>query len=196
MTFLAISVLFLSFATGVALEAGPLVDTLKVRQAKVDAILKAFPDELPAAEKKKLEEAVTGSIDFGEMARAALGSAWAERSPAEQKEFAQAFEALVRGSLLRRVNIYRVDGVNYDEETVTGASGSARTTVRLRDATTEVGYSFAKSGASWRIVDYSVDGVSTVRNYRSQFSKILAKNGFPALMARVRKRTSEIQAEE
>jgi phospholipid transport system substrate-binding protein len=177
-------------------SAGALVDLLKSRQARVDALFKASPGELSAADKGKLEEALTGAVDFAEMARAALGTAWAERTAAEQKEFAQAFEALLRASLLRKTGIYRASSVTYDAEKVMGDMGSVKTTVRLKDATTEVGYELRRRGPAWRIADYSVDGVSTVRNYRSQFSKILAKNGFPALIARVRKRTAEIQAEK
>jgi phospholipid transport system substrate-binding protein len=176
-------------------ESGPLVEVLKARQARVDAVLAGNTGELPPAEKKKLEEALTGALDFAEMAEAALGEDWPKRSPAEQKEFAHAFEELLRASLLRRTNIYRVSSITYEAETVEAASGTVHTTVRLKEATTEVGYTFRKSGAAWRIVDYSVDGVSTVRNYRSQFAKILKKNGFPAVLARVRKRTAEIQAE-
>jgi phospholipid transport system substrate-binding protein len=179
-----------------AAGAGPLVDLLKSRQARVDALFKASPGELSATDEGKLEEALTSALDFGEMARAALGAAWAGRTAAEQKEFAQAFEALLRASLLRKTGIYRVDSVTYAAEKVAGSAGSVSTTVRLKDATTEVAYDLRAHGAAWRIVDYSVDGVSTVRNYRSQFSKILAKNGFPALVARVQKRTAEIQAEK
>lgn len=176
--------------------AGVLVDRLKARQARVDAILKTSPDELPPAEKKKLEEALTGAIDFHEMAKQALGAEWDKRSAAEQKTFGEAFEALLRASLLRRVNIYRIDGITYDDEKMEAAAGAVRTTVRVKEATTEVAYTFQKTGTEWRIVDYALDGVSTVRNYRAQFAKILAKSSFAGLVDRVHQRAVEIQSEK
>jgi ABC-type transporter MlaC component len=181
-------------ATG-SVSAGPLVDLLKARQQHVDALLKANPGELSPAQKKELEDALTGALDFHEMARAALGAEWDKRSPAEQKTFADAFEALLRASLLRRTNIYRVDSIEYGEEKVQGTSGTVHTTVRLKDATTDVDYTFGKAGGEWRIVDYALDGVSTVRNYRSQLAKILAKDGFSALVDRLHRRATTIRSE-
>jgi phospholipid transport system substrate-binding protein len=188
------AVLLLAGAPGLT-SAGPLVDLLKSRQVKVDAVLKASPGDLSPADKKNLEDALTASVDFLEMARATLGTEWEKRSDAEQKEFAQLFEEMLRASLLRRVDVHRVDRVDYAAETLEDATGSVRSTRHVKGATTIVDYSFRKTGADWNIVDYAVDGVSTVRNYRSQFTKILTKNGFESLVARLRKRTAEIQAE-
>jgi phospholipid transport system substrate-binding protein len=176
-----------------ASEAGPLVDLLAARQARVDAALEASPGELSPAERRKLEDALTGAIDFARMAQDALGAEWEGRTPAERKEFTAAFEALLRASLLRRVGIYRVEAVAYDEEKQDATTGFVRQTVRLKEATTEVSYTFRRSGPEWHIVDYAVDGVSTVRNYRSQFTKMLAKGGFRSLVDRIRKRTAEIE---
>jgi phospholipid transport system substrate-binding protein len=173
--------------------AGPLVELLRSRQVRVDAIFARSKGELPAADKRQLEDVLTGALAFGEMARDALGSEWERRSAAERKAFGDAFEALLRASLLRRPGIYRVERVTYGEEKLEPASGSVHTIVRMGDATTEIDYRFQKLDGAWRIVDYSVDGVSTVRNYRSQFAKILIK-GWDELLQRIRKRTAAIQA--
>jgi phospholipid transport system substrate-binding protein len=175
--------------------AGPLVELLKSRQARVDAILTRSKGELPAADKHQLEDVLTGALAFGEMARDALGVEWERRSATERKTFADAFEALLRASLLRRPGIYRVERVTYAEEKAEPPSGSVHTVVLTGEATTEVDYRFRQLDGDWRIVDYSVDGVSTVRNYRSQFAKILVKQGWDELLQRIRKRTAAIQAD-
>jgi phospholipid transport system substrate-binding protein len=174
--------------------AGPLVDLLMSRQARVDVVFARSKGELPAADKRQLEDVLTGTLAFGEMARDALGAEWERRSDAERKTFADAFEALLRASLLRRPSIYRVERVTYAEEKAEPASGSVHTIVHTGDATTEVDYRFRKLDGEWRIVDYSVDGVSTVRNYRSQFAKILARQGWDELLQRIRRRTAAIQS--
>jgi phospholipid transport system substrate-binding protein len=46
----------------------------------------------------------------------------------------------------------------------------------------------------WRVYDVSIDDVSTVRTYRTQFSKIIAKDGFPALVARMKSKIEDIRA--
>jgi len=176
--------------------AGPLVEMLKGRQASIDSILTAHPGELPASERKKLEDALAGAIEFGEMARAALAAEWDRRSPGERAEYARAFEGLIRASLMRRVGIYRIEGVEYRTETVEGERGSVETVVRSKDATTEVRWEFVLTLAGWRISDYAIDGVSTVRNYRRQFARILAKSGWTGLLERIRKRAAEIEVKE
>ena len=39
----------------------------------------------------------------------------------------------------------------------------------------------------WRIVDITVDGVSTVENYRSSFNRVIAKDGVEGLIQRLEK---------
>jgi len=66
--------------------------------------------------------------------------------------------------------------------------------VRTKEATTEVTYTFRLVGGRWRMVDYALDGVSTARNYRSQFARIREKAGWGGLLERLRKRTAELAA--
>ncbi|HLA76888.1 MAG TPA: ABC transporter substrate-binding protein [Vicinamibacteria bacterium] len=190
--FLMLSLLSL---LGRPLAAGPLVEALKARQSKLDAILARHPGELPPAEKDKLGRILTETLDFREMGKAALGAEWDRRSDAERTHYLKAFEDLLRASLLRKPDIYRVNDVQYGPEKLEAGAGRVLTTVRSKDATTEVEYEFLGSAGQWRIVDYKLDGVSTVRNYRSQFAKILAKSGWAGLLDRLRKRASEIAAE-
>jgi phospholipid transport system substrate-binding protein len=46
-----------------------------------------------------------------------------------------------------------------------------------------VTYRLVKRGNVWKIYDFSVDGVSFIHNYRSQFSGVLASGGFAGLLA-------------
>lgn len=174
--------------------AGPLRDLLHKRQADVFAIL-SLASELQPPEKRRLEEALAGTIDFTEMARAALGTEWEHRGPAERAEYVATFESLIRASLVRRVDIYRIDSVEYAPEQVAGDRGRVDTVVRSKDATTEVRWDFVRTPEGWRIADYAIDGVSTVRNYRAQFARILARSGWPGLLERIRTRAAAIRKE-
>jgi phospholipid transport system substrate-binding protein len=190
-------------AVGLAsiLSAGPttaanssLVETLKARQARIDSILSAHPGKLDAATRGTLEEALSGAIDFEAMARAALAD-WESRSAAERTEYASAFERLIRRSLMRRVDVYRIEGVSYGAETIQGDNGRVETVVRAKEATTEVVWQFVHTGTGWRVSDYSIDGVSTVRNYRRQFTRLIQTRGWNGLIDRIAKRAAEIEGE-
>ena len=125
-------------------SSGPLVDALKARQARIDSILSAHPGKLAGPARQTLEEALAGAIDFDEMARGAL-AAWASRSAAERAAYAAAFQKLIRRSLMRRVDIYRIEGVDYAAEAVQGDHGRVDTVVRAKDVTTEVAWEFVRT---------------------------------------------------
>ncbi|OGT06812.1 MAG: hypothetical protein A2X78_04685 [Gammaproteobacteria bacterium GWE2_37_16] len=48
-----------------------------------------------------------------------------------------------------------------------------------------VSYRMAKGGSKWFIYDFSVEGVSIVQNYRSQFASTLQKGGLKQLVAEI-----------
>ena len=177
-----------------AASSAPLVDALKARQARIDSILHAHPDKLDASARGTLEDALAGAIDFGAMGRAAL-AAWDARSAEERAAYSAAFEKLIRRSLMRRVNIYRIDSVDYRTEAIQGDHGRVDTLVRAKDATTEVAWEFVGTPKGWRIGDYSIDGVSTVRNYRRQFARLLETKGWSGLLERINARAAELEAE-
>jgi phospholipid transport system substrate-binding protein len=175
-------------------SSGPLVDALKARQARIESILHAHQGELGGPAREALEDALAGGIDFGAMAQAAL-SAWESRSAAERAQYAGAFEKLIRRSLMRRVDVYRIQGVDYASEAVQGDQGTVDTVVRAKEATTEVTWQFVRTPRGWRVSDYSIDGVSTVRNYRRQFARLLETRGWNGLIERINARAAEIGAE-
>ena len=118
-----------------------------------------------------------------------------QHSAAERAEYTRAFEQLIRRSLMRRVEIYRIEGVDYRTESIEGDHGRVDTVVRGKQATTEVIWHFARTGNGWRVSDYAIDGVSTVRNYRRQFTRLLETKGWSGLIERIHKRAEEIGSE-
>ncbi len=57
-----------------------------------------------------------------------------------------------------------------------------------RDPAVSIDYQMMKVGNTWRVFDISTDGVSLVRNYRTQFNRIIERDGWDALIARMRDR--------
>jgi ABC-type transporter MlaC component len=58
-----------------------------------------------------------------------------------------------------------------------------------------VSWEFVTTSRGWRVSDYSIDGVSTARNYRRQFTRLLETKGWNGLIERINKRAAEIEAE-
>ena len=191
----AVIVLTAALAWGQCALAGELTEAVRQRQSKIDALLARWPAELPTEGRKELAALLTEMIDFSAMAKAALSNEWEHRGDAERRQYVAAFERLVRASLVRRTDVYRVLDLRFSEETIRGSSGRVKTIVRSKKAETEIVYVFGQRDGSWRLVDLEMDGVSTTSNYRAQFTRILAKNDFQGLLDRLLKRAAALEAE-
>ena len=54
-----------------------------------------------------------------------------------------------------------------------------------------VDYSLIQKGDTWRVYDVKVEGVSLVKNYRSQFKEILSKESPDELIERLKQKVAE-----
>ena len=52
-------------------------------------------------------------------------------------------------------------------------------------------YRLILKGQEWKLFDFSVDGVSLVQNYQSQFADVLAKKGFSGLLSQLLRHNKE-----
>ena len=49
-----------------------------------------------------------------------------------------------------------------------------------------VDYNVVRSGDSWKVYDFSIENVSMVQSYRSQFSDVLPQQGMAGLLQRLK----------
>jgi phospholipid transport system substrate-binding protein len=59
--------------------------------------------------------------------------------------------------------------------------------VVVKGEPTEISYTMRHQKDGWRIVDITVDGVSTVANYRSSFARVISKDGVEGLIRKLEK---------
>ena len=64
------------------------------------------------------------------------------------------------------------------------------TIVRANGQTIPVSYRLINQGGEWKVYDFSVEGVSLVQSYQSQFSNDLSQSGLGGLLEKMRKRYS------
>lgn len=57
----------------------------------------------------------------------------------------------------------------------------------------ELNYRLILTAGEWKVRDFSVDGVSLVQNYHSQFAEVLAKKGFSGLLKQLSERNNQSQ---
>lgn len=172
----------LIFAVSLAVSAQSATEVLKTRDAEIRASLKK------AGPREALQDAVMHLVDTEAMAKAALGSKWDEEPRAEQRRFLKAFDARLKKAITQEIDFFNSSKVEYQPEKQEGDATLVPTQMTVKGDTTEVDYRLRKEASGWRIVDIVVDGVSTTDNYRSSFGKVIAREGWNGLVARLEKK--------
>jgi len=167
-------------------HAGPATDRVKANDTSVRDLLKqTSPDA-----KKKLAAVFDGVLDDAALSEASLGAEWASRTVAEKAQFSDLLKQLVRAAWernLKKTLTYSIDYVS--EESVDGAvivKTKAKSKTDAREEPIEVSYKLAQTAGAWKIRDIITEGVSLVSSYRSQFTKIIKKDGFPVLIQKMK----------
>ena len=181
----AVSLLALTFGGAGSALAGGATDVVKAKQSALFDVLKqATPDQ------KKITGLFDEMLDYQALAQSSLGSEWAARSDAEKKEFSDLLKQLVRKAYER--NLKKI--VNYDvsytgEDAAAGATmvkTKAKSKTDAREEPIEIVFKMVQKGGSWKVNDILTEGVSLVSSYKSQFTKIIKKDGFPTLIKKMK----------
>jgi phospholipid transport system substrate-binding protein len=188
------ALLFASFAH--AGKDGP--GTKAVRSAN-DTIAKLLARKVEAgsAEEKelaaKVTESVRGFLDVDALGERALADHWSTLSDAQKTEYLSLLRGLIEDNYIKglRANleykvVYKAESKKADGTRV--VKTEIKTKRRGRAYTIKVDYVLQQDGKTWRCFDVMTDGVGLVENYRAQFNKIIAKDGFDGLIAKMKKK--------
>lgn len=185
----------LAFASlGLAAD-GPGTSAVRRANEAVAELLKRPAAPGSEAEKKLVSEIgsrLKGFLDVEELGERALVDHWDKLTASQRQQYLSLLRALVEQSYVRVLRNNRDYEVKYLEETPEGESLRVVTELVLkkpdRSDTISIEYLLRNDGGTWRAFDLITDGVGLVENYRAQFNKIMAKEGFDGLLERMRKK--------
>ena len=179
----------------------------EVVQAAVDRVVRAIeradmesaPDPAPrlAMAQRRLEvRRIAGELfDLDEISRRALSRHWTTRTPEEQAEFVRLFTDLLERAYIGRIEAYSGEKIVYLGEAVDGPFATVRSKViTRRRGETPLDYRLHLRDGRWKVYDVLIDHVSFVATYRSEFSRILQKESYGALVERLRKQSVDAAA--
>lgn len=185
---------FLIPAAAPAAEAATVTEGLK---SVVDQVLLVVADpqfkEDKKARRAKIREIINPKFNYLEMGKRSLAKNWRKLSPAEKEEFVNLFAKLLENSYASKIESYKDEQINYVSEVVKGKYAMVKTEVIRKNDKFGVDYKLLKKGDDWKIYDFIIEGVSMVRNYRSQFSKIIHKDSFAKLMEKLSEKVQKIE---
>jgi phospholipid transport system substrate-binding protein len=177
---------------------GPGATPLAVIRASNDAVLRllAGHDTVDAALEGKLFAVIDPVTDFDRIAAAVVDPFCPKLSAEQCGRFKETFTRLLRVSSIKKLGRYRADAFDYGAEQVAGESATVSTVAHYKDERIPLDYELARRGGAWVIVNYVVDDIDTIRNYRKQFTRLLAQETFDQLIARLRAKIAEYEAEK
>lgn len=132
-------------------------------------------------------------FDLTTMGQAVVGRAyWQQASSATQQQFLQEFVDYV-------INTYSAAISSYDGETIKfypiRGDITGKRLVQINSdllhkdgPPIQIQYNVLNKGGTWLIYDFSIDGVSLIQNYRSQFASTLRTGGLNQLVIELAKR--------
>ncbi|MDP7552744.1 MAG: ABC transporter substrate-binding protein [Nitrospinaceae bacterium] len=145
------------------------------------------------ARRQALREVIDQRFNYHQMVRRALAKNWRDRSDQERREFTGLFKKLLENSYASKLESYSDETINYTDEVIKGRYALVKTEVVRKANTIAVDYKLINGDGVWKIYDFVIEGVSMVRNYRSQFSKIIRKDSYEALVRRLTEKVNDLE---
>ena len=176
-------------------DLGPEELVRKVTQDVLDAI--RSDKQLAAGDKQKAlklaEEKVLPLIDFEEAARLAVGRAWAQATPEQRKKLVEEFRKMLVRTYSNAISAY--EGQTMKVLPVRMKPGDTEVTVHNRyiragGTPLPVDYQMHKTDQGWKIYDITVEGVSLVLTYRSEFDAVVKQSGIDGLIKRLEEKNT------
>ena len=168
--------------------AGPPTDVVKAKQTELFKLIEANKD---GSTSSKISAIFDEMLDYDSLAKASLGDQWSTLKEAEQKEFTGLLKQLIAKVYERNLKKTLAYNIEYlGEETVSETVAIVKTKAvsksDAREEPIEINFRMAKRDGKWRIEDIVTEDVSLVSTYRSQFTKILKKDGYATLIQKMK----------
>ncbi len=195
--FLALLAL-LGLATPQPARAVP--DPMAEVKATIDQVLQVLRNPAyrnsPRELRARLRTVVESHLDFRAMARSALGVHWRSLPAAEQTQFVTLFTRLMEDTYIGKAASYSGETVEYVRSFQDGP-GYAQVNTRLMQAGHDpisVNYRLQLQDGDWKVYDVLVDGISLISNYRTQFNRVINRDGYPKLVEMIKNKVEQLDS--
>lgn len=156
-------------------------------QSDLIAVMKEGKQLGYAGRYEKLKEAVINSHDLSKIARIVVGKEGEKLSEEQQQKLDEAFSKLSIASYAHNFKDYSGESFVFDSEEQTTRGGVVIHShlVIPDDKPVKFDYMLKEKGNSWRIINIIANGVSDLALKRSEYTTILQREGFDALIAKI-----------
>lgn len=142
----------------------------------------------PERVKQLVDDLLLPHFDTDYSARLVLAKHWRTATPAQRKRFVDAFyQRMLRnyGSALAEFTADRLTVLPFKGDLASGQA-TVRTEIRRDDGTrVPVNYSVRGTPQGWKAWDVTIEGISYVKNFRTDFGAEIEQKGLEAVIQRI-----------
>jgi phospholipid transport system substrate-binding protein len=188
----------LAFLSAILLASGAWAQELApdelVKKITEDVLAAIKSDkQLAAGDKQKAlklaEEKVLPYIDFEEATRLAVGRAWAQATPEQKKKLVSEFRNMLVRTYSNAIEAYQGQTLKVLPSRSSKDSKDDTTVrtqfIRAGGQPLPIDFQMRKTDKGWKVYDISVEGVSLVLTYRSEFDAVVKQEGLDGLIKRL-----------
>jgi phospholipid transport system substrate-binding protein len=150
--------------------------------------------QLAAGDKQKAlklaEEKVLPYIDFEEATRLAVGRAWSQATPEQKKKLVGEFRNMLVRTYSNAIEAYQGQTLKVLPSRAGKSDAKDEATVRTQFVRAggqplPIEFQMRKAEKGWKVFDISVEGISLVLTYRSEFDQVVKQEGIDGLIKRL-----------
>jgi phospholipid transport system substrate-binding protein len=185
-----------SFAGEVFAESEIISEVKQTINKVIEIVSDQELSKNPSLRREKLRATIGLRFSYKQMVMRSLAKNYKSRTNKEVEEFTGLFKRLLENSYATKIENYQDEKINYLEEQVKGNYALVKTQIVRSDGTIDVDYKLIKEEGKWMVYDFVIEEVSLIRNYRSQFSKIIKTESYGALVSRLSKKINDLEASQ
>jgi len=142
-----------------------------------------------------LAKSIEKFVDFGELARRALGDKWKELSKKQQAEFEETMKGLLKATYVQKTagGSSHLSNAHIEREELRAAEASVYATLQSGKTRIPVEYRLFKKQTAWLVFDIVTDEVSLVQTYEEQFRRFLATRSYEELLKTLKNKREQLE---
>jgi len=136
----------------------------------------------------QIGQALDELVDYAEMGRLALPKHWDGLTDAQKAEYLTLLRKMLHNTYVKRFKSGTTVKIDYKQvRPLQDGKVEVQTELTVKRTAADVHYAMHPGDGRWWVYDITVDDASQVGNYRKSFTKIMNKEGFTGLVARMTK---------
>lgn len=171
---------------------GPTENIIKILKSEE---YKSLTPQLREKQWNEIWAVVDHSFDFDIISRLAVGKHWKRFNDAEKKRFKELFAELLANTYINKLqDNFKNQKMKYVSEKIMDKKAQVYVEVALTDKPVPIIYRLVNK-ERWLVYDVKIEGLSMIKNYRSQFDEFLFKNKPATLIKRLEKKIKSLRNE-